>query len=110
MIIIKNKIKPGMLLLIAAGFLFTSCNKNVKQFDAIPTPVYPSSANSIAKIIAATPTDSLYYRMIVRAGMVATLNDSTRNYTMFITDNNGMKIFVNAASGGLVPLTAPDAA
>jgi hypothetical protein len=109
MIIIKNKIKAGMLFLIAAGFLFTSCNKDVQQFAAIPTPVYPSSTNSIAKIIAATPTDSLYYRMIVRAGMVATLNDSTRNYTMFITDNNGMKIFVNAASGGLVPLGAPDA-
>jgi hypothetical protein len=59
MIIIKNKIKAGMLLLITAGFLFTSCNKDVKQFAAIPIPVYPSSTNSIAKLIAATPTDSL---------------------------------------------------
>lgn len=109
MISIKNKMKAAVLPLIAAGFLFTSCNKDVQQFTDLPTPVYPSSANSIAKTIAATPTDSLYYRMIVRAGMVTTLSDSSRNYTMFITDNNGMKIFVNAASGGLVPLAAPDA-
>ena len=108
MIIIKNKIKALTIPMAAAAFLLTSCNKDVKQFADL-TPATPSSAGNIAQIIAATPTDSLYYRMIVRAGMVATLSDSSRAYTMLITDNNGMKIFVNAASGGAVPLAAPDA-
>ena len=105
----KKIIKNAMLPLLVAGAVFSSCNKDVKQFDIPATPVYPSSANSIAKTIAANPNDSLYYRMIVRAGMVNVLNDSSRSYTVFATDNNGMKIFVNAASGGAVPLAAPDA-
>ncbi len=108
MITIK-RIKGAALPAIAAGLLFTSCNKDVKQFDAPVVPVYPASTGSIAKTLAANPNDSLYYRMVIKGGQVATLNDSTRTYTIFATDNNGMKIFINAASGGLIPLTAPDA-
>jgi len=109
MINLKNKLKGAVLPVLAAGVLFASCNKNVDQFADITQPAYPSG-NRIASVIASNPNDSLYYRMIVRAGMVATLNDSTKKYTLFITDNNGMKLFVNQASGGLVPLAAPDAA
>ena len=108
MINLKNKFRSAVLPVLAAGVLFASCNKDVKQFDAITQPDFPSG-NRLASTIAANPNDSLYYRMIVRAGMVNTLNDSTRKYTMFITDNNGMKLFVNQASGGAVPLAAPDA-
>ena len=109
MINLKNKFRSAVLPVLAAGVLFASCNKDVKQFDAITQPAFPSG-NRLAATIAANPNDSLYYRMIVRAGMVNTLNDSTRKYTMFITDNNGMKLFINQQSGGLIPLTAPDAA
>jgi hypothetical protein len=108
MINLKNKFRSAVLPVLAAGVLFASCNKNVKQFDEITQPAFPSG-NRLAATIAANPNDSLYYRMIVRAGMVNTLNDSTRKYTMFITDNNGMKLFINQQSGGLIPLTAPDA-
>jgi uncharacterized surface protein with fasciclin (FAS1) repeats len=109
MINLKNKFRSAVLPVLTAGVLFASCNKDVKQFDAITQPDFPSGSR-LATTIAANPNDSLYYRMIVRAGMVNTLNDSTRKYTMFITDNNGMKLFINQLSGGLVPLTAPDAA
>jgi hypothetical protein len=99
MINLKNKFRSAVLPVLAAGVLFASCNKNVKQFDEITQPAFPSG-NRLAATIAANPNDSLYYRMIVRAGMVNTLNDSTRKYTMFITDNNGMKLFIGQLSGG----------
>jgi hypothetical protein len=99
MINLKNKFRSAVLPVLAAGVLFASCNKDVKQFDEITQPAFPSGSR-LATTIAANPNDSLYYRMIVRAGMVNTLNDSTRKYTMFITDNNGMKLFIGQLSGG----------
>ena len=103
---LKNKIIAGILPLIVAAALFSSCNKDVQQF---PTPVlttYPSNSNTLAKMIQATPDDSLYYRMIIKSGLLYVLNDSSRSYTLFITNNNGMKLFLTAALG--VPAGSPD--
>ena len=46
--------------------------------------------------------------MVVRAGLLPTLSNRTAFYTMFVPTNNAVKLLVNAASGGLVPLNAPD--
>lgn len=102
------KLKAYYLIILAALFLITSCNKDLEQFAAIPTPVYPTG-NGVAATIAANPNDSLFSRMIVRSGLTNTLNDLTKSFTIFAVDNAGMKIFVNAASGGAIPLGAPDA-
>lgn len=105
---INYKIKTNYLIVLAGLFLLSSCNKDLEQFDAIPTPVYPSGSG-IAATLAANANYTMYAALITRGGMTATLNDTTKTFTIFATDNNGMKIFVNAASGGLVPLGAPDA-
>jgi hypothetical protein len=105
---INNQLKAFSLSFALAMLLLTSCNKEVEQLPAIATPVYPSG-KGIAATIAANPNDSLYYRMLVRSGLVSLLNDSTKAFTLFAVDNAGMKVFVNAASGGAVPLNAPDA-
>ncbi|MEZ5028439.1 MAG: hypothetical protein R2765_06590 [Ferruginibacter sp.] len=105
-----NKLSVLHLLLIAAMMMvFTSCNKDMEQLAPIPTPVYPTGSG-IEATLAANANYSFYDALINRAGMKNTLNDLTKTFTLFATDNNGMKIFVNAASGGLVPLNAPDAA
>lgn len=104
------KLKAYYLVIVSGLFLITSCNKDLEQFAPIATPVYPTG-NGIAATIAANPNYSFYNALITRAGTatVANLNDLTKTFTLFATDNNGMKIFVNAASGGAVPLGAPDA-
>ena len=97
---LKNKIIAGILPLVVAGALFSSCNKDVQQFPAPVLPTYPANSNgALQKTIAATDNDSLYNRMIIKSGLASTLNDSSRSYTMFITDNNGMKAFMTAAFG-----------
>jgi len=104
---IKNNIKA--YLVIASGIFFlASCNKSLEEFPPIAKPTYPTGLG-VAASLAANPNYSFYSALINRAGMAATLNDSTKTYTLFATDNAGMKIFVNAASGGAVPLNAPDA-
>lgn len=108
MIRLTNKIKIVGLLFIAATTVLFSCNKDVQQF-AEPTIPPPSTGKALGETIAATATDSLYYKLIVKAGLVATINNKDATYTMFVPDNNAMKIFINAISGGLVPLAAPDA-
>ncbi|MBS1511761.1 MAG: fasciclin domain-containing protein [Bacteroidetes bacterium] len=96
------------LVLLSGALFLTACNKDLEQPAAIPTPVYPTGSG-VAATLAANANYSFYSALITRAGMTATLNDSTKSFTLFATDNAGMKIFVNAASGGAVPLNAPDA-
>ncbi len=103
-----NKFKAYYLVILSGLVLTTSCNKDLEQLAPIPTPVYPTG-NGIAATLAANANYSFYSALITRAGMTATLNDLTKSFTLFAADNNGMKLFVNAASGGAVPLNAPDA-
>jgi hypothetical protein len=99
----------GLAILSALIFITSSCNKGLEQLPAIPKPAYPTGT-TIGAAIATNPNDSLFYRLLVRSGQLGILNDSTKTFTLFAVDNAGMKVFVNAASGGLVPLNAPDAA
>ena len=98
----------GAGVVIAAALFFTSCNKDLEQFAAIAPPTYPTGLG-VAATIAANPNDSLFSRLIIRSGLTATLNDLTKTFTVFAVDNAGIKVFVNAASGGAIPLNAPDA-
>lgn len=96
-------------LIVPASLLLVSCNKNVEDLGAPAVPAYPTGT-TIAAAIAATPSDSLYSRVITKSGLAPTLNNPALSFTMFVPDNNGMKLAINTLSGGLVPLTAPDAA
>lgn len=105
---ITNKIKIHFLLAIAAMmFILSACNKSLEQF-ATPVVVAPAGP-ALGETIATIADDSLYYRMIVRSGMLATINNKSNNFTMFVPNNAAMRQFVTAASGGLVPAGAPDA-
>jgi hypothetical protein len=96
--------------MLSALFILSSCNKDLETISG-PTPGTPTipATGNIAATIAANPNDSLFHRMLVRSGQLPLLADSSKRFTINAVDNAGMKIFVNAASGGLVPLAAPDA-
>lgn len=109
------QLRANYLVVIAGLILVTSCNKGLEQLAPIPTPVYPSGPG-IAATLAANANYSFYSALITRANTAATptiasiLNDSTKTFTLFATDNAGMRIFVSVASGGAIPPTgAPDA-
>ena len=109
-----NKYMRRLLTLVAAATLFASCNKDVQQF-AIPPAAPAASSLTIDSIIKANPNDSLFYRLILRANASGTnfsnlLKNTavTNQYTVFAVDNNGMKAFVTAATGGFIPSTAND--
>ena len=109
-----NKYMRRLLTLVAAATLFASCNKDVQQF---PIPIVATSGSiSLDSILKTTSNDSLYYLLVRRASLGPTnfvnlfkSTNLTNQYTLFVPDNNGMKTFINAISGGLVPLAAPDA-
>ncbi len=105
--IITRRTGKYMLPALGALIMLSACNKDL-EVPASPAPV-ASSGNALAAAIAANPNDSLYYRLIVRAGLVNALNNTANVYTLFVPDNAGMKIFINTISGGAVPLAAPDA-
>lgn len=107
MIHFSMKSKIGLLLAFSCILFFSSCNKGI--YD-IPEPqVVPPTGSLLGDTLKGSPSDSLYYRLVVRSGLFNSMNNKNANFTLFVPDNNGMKFFINAASGGLVPLNAPDA-
>lgn len=110
-----QKLKTALLPIVFGAVILSACNKDVQQF-AIPPAAPAASSLTIDSIIKANPNDSLFYRLILKANLSGinftnTLKNTavTNQYTVFAVDNNGMKAFVNAATGGLIPLAAPDA-
>ncbi len=96
------------IFVLAATVMFTTaCNKELETLPAITVPPYPTGTG-VAAAIAANPNDSLFNRLLIRTGIAASLNDLTKNFTLFAVDNAGMKVFVNGATGGIIPLTAGD--
>jgi uncharacterized surface protein with fasciclin (FAS1) repeats len=105
---IAKKIKIHFLLAITAMmFILSSCNKDVEQL-ATPVVVAPTGL-ALGETIATIADDSLYYRMIVRAGLLTTINTKSNIFTMFVPNNAAMRQFVTAASGGAIPPGTPDA-
>ncbi len=105
---IAKRIKIHFLLAVAAMmFILSSCNKDVEQF-ATPVVVAPAGL-ALGETIATIADDSLYYRMIIRGGMLATINNKSNIFTMHVPNNAAMRQFVAAASGGAIPIGTPDA-
>lgn len=86
---ITYKFRAYCLVLAAGLFLTVSCNKDLEQLAPIPTPVYPTG-NGVAATLAATATDSLFSRIVIKSGMSTILNDNTKSFTVFVPDNNAM--------------------
>ncbi len=103
-----NKTKRFNLLVAFAALIIlaTSCNKELEQIPAavVTTP----TGETLDKVLQGNADDNLYYELVVRGGQVNMINNNNL-FTMFVPNNLGMKVFINAASGGLIPLNAPDA-
>lgn len=100
---IQNKIKTGLLLLVASASIISSCNKEPEQFAV--TPPAPPSGNSIGTTIQTT--DNLFSKLVAKAGYTALLKDSTKSFTVFVPTDAAMQQLINVLSGGLVPIGAP---
>ncbi len=103
----KNIFRIGLMIAFGS-VLFTACNDDMEQFIETPPPVTTMSSITDTLASPARANDSLYYRLIVRAGMTGTLDNLANRYTVFVPNNDAMKVFINAASGGAVPLNAPN--
>lgn len=109
------KIRTASLLMISATAVLCACNKNVPEIPGTPY-VSPNPAPSTNRALgdtlgsAARANDSLFYRMVVKGGLLATLNNKANTYTVFVPTNAAVRTFITAATGGAIPAGAPDAA
>lgn len=103
-----NKILKQLLPVLVAVFLASSCNKDVGQFPEV-IPPGPNSGPGLATVVAGNAGYSLYSAIILKAGMTATLNDSSRTLTMYVPVNAAVKQAITAMTAGAVPANAPDA-
>ncbi len=83
MIYLKNNFKTFGI--VASALLVLSCNKGA--FDAEVIPQTAPSGLSLAATLAASPTDSLFSRMVIKSGMAATLGNNALAYTLFVPNN-----------------------
>ncbi|MBK8610848.1 MAG: fasciclin domain-containing protein [Chitinophagaceae bacterium] len=100
---ITKRIKIHFLLGITAAMLIlSSCNKDLEQFPA-PEVVAPAG-DALGVTISKIADDSLYYKLILRAGAttLATINNKSLRFTMFVPNNAAMR-------QALVALGAPPA-
>ena len=108
-----NKIKIASLLVLSGAGLLTACNKGLEQIQGT-TPVsiiLPGSGSALGDTLksSARANDSLYFKIILKSGLLATLNNKANEYTVFIPTNAAVRRFVTAITGGAVPAAAPDA-
>ena len=102
---ITKRIKIHFLPAIAAMmFILASCNKDLEQ---LPTPavVIPTGL-ALGETIATIADDSLYYKLIVRGGLLSTINTKSNIFTMFVPNNAAMRQFLVAIGA---PAGQPDA-
>ena len=103
---IINKIKAGSLLAVASMAVLSACNKDLPEITG--TPATPSTGLTIAATLAASPNDSLFYKLIVKGGQTALLSNPAGNLTIFVPDNTAMIAsgFSNALVNALPAATA----
>lgn len=104
---IINSMKISFLLALSAIMIFTSCNKDLEQIYSAP-PVTPTGT-ALGDVLKANADDSLYYRLIIKSGLLTTINNPSTTFTMFVPGNSAMRSFIVAISGGTVMTTDPDA-
>ena len=82
---IIKRIKISSLLAFCTWMIFSSCNKDLEQFPD-PAVVAPSGL-ALGETLAASASDSLFYNIVKKGGMTATLNNKANTYTLFVPDN-----------------------
>jgi len=89
MISIKNKLKTGGLALFGLMVFISSCNKEIVDFP-VETPM-PSAGLALAETLAATPDDSLFYKIVRKnPSLITLLNNKASQYTLLVPNNAAM--------------------
>ncbi|MBU3715175.1 MAG: hypothetical protein FGM46_09555 [Ferruginibacter sp.] len=103
----KSKIIQGLM---AAVILLSSCNKEPQVITE--NTVNPPAGPAVGEVLDGNDNDSLYFRLVNRAGQISLINDKSKSFTLFVPDNNGIKpvlVGLAAQAGITIPLQAPDA-
>ncbi len=81
-----NKIKFGAI--VSVGMMSViSCNKDLETIEGTPNP---SIGTTIGEQLAASASDSLFYKLVVKANLLNALNNRAVKYTIFVPDNAAM--------------------
>jgi hypothetical protein len=116
MTFIKNTLKTGGFLFGVILLGLSACNKEVEDIQGQTSPapytpamVFSPTAKTLGDTLAARPADSLFYRLIERAGLLPIINVRANQFTIFAPTSGAIKDFVSGATGGAIPPGAPDA-
>ena len=97
-----------ILLLIAMAALVISCNKDLPKAKPIIYPPANNSAVTIGTAISSDTSYSFFKAAVTKAGLLATLSDSTKLFTVFLPNNNAFRVsgIPSVAVVNSLPLTS----
>jgi len=91
MIMKQFQISKWLVALMAAGVMFTSCNKDVPDPVPLRTPPVPTG-KTIGQVITEDTSYSFLLAAVTRAGMADALFTQTNNFTVFAPNNNAFRL------------------
>jgi len=98
-----------LIVILFAFSVLTSCNKDP---EALPeNPIVPVTGTSLADTLATRPDDSLFVRLLIKAGMIESLSNQTLSQTLFVPGNSAIKNFLSFYAGTFginIPAIASD--
>ncbi len=104
-----SKTRLFLSTLVIVSLMIISCNKNLEQFAE--NPALQPTGQTLDNVLLGNTDDSLYFNLLKRGGLLSMLQDSSKSYTLFVANNNGIKPVLSAIAAQLsinLPLNAPD--
>jgi uncharacterized surface protein with fasciclin (FAS1) repeats len=96
-------------IVLFSTWVLTSCNKDPEAISE--NPIVPVTGTTVSDTLASRPGDSLFVRLLIKAGMIESLKDQSLSQTVFVPGNQAIKTFLSiyASNFGItLPAQAPD--
>ena len=113
MISILKRNKSLALIVGCAMVVLSSCNKGLEQFAEAPKPAVSTSA-ALGDTISKNQNDSLFYKLILKSGLLPVINNKANTFTVFVPTNAAVIASFGgslaSANGTIAALSAAQAA
>lgn len=87
-----NKGLYKLSFIVVAVFIVASCNKDLPKATPIIYPPANNSTTSIGTLISTDTSFSFFKAAATKVGMLASLNDSTKVFTVFLPNNAAFRV------------------
>lgn len=101
--------KTGSVALVASMALLSSCNDDLEEVPFTNPSNQYAGLSTTGDTLNSISSDTLFTRLLKRAGLYDTLRNSNKVFTVWVPTNSAIKQLVSFSTQGAIPVDAPDA-